>query len=190
MKKWYKDIEIKLKGELQAKVNQQQKLTIDEQALYQRLNCAKHPTVEIAGHIFYVNYHLQKLEPSGDFMSSGIRFADLDDFHNDEMNRYEIPYDSNRRCIAEIDLDCFFEIPEGVFVVVIPYPSVMDRVGYARSFGTLYENILKEIPQKSHFKVEVLHGKDSYLEEFVKMNRKAEGLPPLVVKKKCKGLNR
>ena len=45
-----------------------------------RLNKGILPTIEIAGHPFYVDLRMNKLRPKDDFISKGIDFTEIKDY--------------------------------------------------------------------------------------------------------------
>lgn len=50
------------------------------------------PTIDIAGHTFYVDLRMDKLRPKDDFLSQGIVFSDIENYFDDTTDSYTIPY--------------------------------------------------------------------------------------------------
>lgn len=175
--------------ELRDRLNSSENLSKNEQVLRDRLN-GRLTTLDIAGHTFFVDHRMQAIRPKDDFSTQGIRFDELDYYFNDELGRYEIPYDKKKHEVANVDMDSITEIPEHVLVVAFPSPEIMDPVGYSRFSGWDLEDTLEDTPQKSHFTAIILKGKNSYLEACVKENRQQKNLPPLKQKRDSKNIGR
>lgn len=47
-----------------------------------RLNKGILPTLDIAGHTFYVDLQMDKLRPKDDFRSQGINFTEIKDYYD------------------------------------------------------------------------------------------------------------
>lgn len=149
----------------------------DKQALIDRLN-GRLTTVDIAGHIFYVDFPMGMLRPKDDFLSNGIRFDDIDEHFNELSGKYEVPYNKRTHAFVELDYDNIIEVPRDVILIAFPGPEAMDPVGYARKHGWDKEFILEEHPQQAHFTADVLTGKDFWLDERIRENRQRLGFEP------------
>ncbi len=59
-------------------------LMIDQMALSRRIKQGELPTVEIGGHIFYVDARIDLLRPKDDFSTMGISFDEMEDLYVDQ----------------------------------------------------------------------------------------------------------
>ncbi|WP_343748161.1 hypothetical protein [Fluviicola sp.] len=158
-----KDFETVLEAELKGKVEKGQVLTENEQALYERINKGRLTTLEIMGRIFYVDFRMFMLRPHNDFKkNAGIQFADLGEYLSEDKTQCLIPYDPQKRTLA--DVNDLGQIPENCAWVSFPAPHIMDPVGYARISGNL-KDILTTVPQKSCFDAKLVSEADENLNE-------------------------
>lgn len=155
----------------------------DKQVLISRLQ-GKLTTVDIYGDIYYVDPIMEALCPKDHFLHNEIEFADLIEFYNKETGQCEIPYDYRKQQVADIDRNTIVEHPPCVVIVSLPEPTVMDPMGYAEAYDFNPVEILEKIPQKTHFKGEILQGKDSWLSKLIEENRKQLGWKKPVQKRK------
>lgn len=82
-----------------------------DEAFDMRVNKGILPTIEIAGHTFYVDIRMDKLRPKDDFLSDGISFSEIEDYLNEEKEIYIIPYDPQKKELGKIDYETITEIP-------------------------------------------------------------------------------
>lgn len=163
------------------------KQTKENKALTDRLK-GRLTTLDVMGHIFYVDFPMRMLRPKDDFLSKGIPFDSIKGHYNNQTEKYEIPYNATAHEFVAINYDTIKELPKDVTLISFPSPPVMDPVGYARTMGEDIESVLREMPQKAHFMAEKLTGKDDWLSKRVQENRKLFGLKPLKNKRKGKKL--
>ena len=175
--------------ELRDKLNGSSTLDENEMALKDRLN-GRLTTLDIDGHTFYVDFPMKAIRPKDDFSTLGIKFDELHYRFNDELGRCEIPYHRKKHEMVALNLNYITEIPKDIIVIAFPTPKEMDPVGYARAKGWPIEEIIKDIPQKSHFTALILKGENNYLEKRVNENRQNRNLPPLSSKKKSRKMGR
>ncbi|WP_299568426.1 hypothetical protein [uncultured Pedobacter sp.] len=142
---------------------------VDQQALYERLN-GRLTTIDIAGHIFYVDHRLEKLRPKDDFGSKGITFDELDDYISDE-GTFLIPYNPDTRQLQPIGND-IVALPSDVVLVEIPSPYVMDRLGFNRKIGADLQANLKETGVRLHYLAKQLEWKEVGLDKLIQDNIK------------------
>ena len=62
-----------------------------------RLNKGILPTLDIAGHTFYVDLRMNKLRPKDDFISKGIDFTEIKDYYDRDRRAFVIPYNPTKR---------------------------------------------------------------------------------------------
>lgn len=144
-------------------------IMIDQLALQQRLQ-GKLTTIEIAGHLFYVDIRMDKLRPKDDFFSKGIVFSEVDHYYFDKKEAYLIPYNPATHEFQEINYDAIKAFPEDLIAIEFPHERMMDPVGVNRKGGwdDLFE--LKETPVKAHFIAKIVDWKDTDIRETIKEN--------------------
>ncbi len=130
-------------------------------------------TLDINGHIFYVDFQLKKLRPKGieDDLSQGIPFSVFQDHFNKETNRCEIPYDKKKHEFVTIDYGTITEIPEDVILIGFPHLDEMNPAEYSISGGWAKEDFQDEEPGQRHFVATILKGESNWLEGFANLNR-------------------
>lgn len=105
---------------------------INNEAFDMRVNKGILPTIEIAGHTFYIDIRMDKLRPKDEFLSNGIVFSEIEDFYNDQKEEYTIPYDPQKKEPGKIDYETITQIPKELIVVKIPHMQKLDPVGWNR----------------------------------------------------------
>lgn len=187
------------KVELTKKQNQQEPMNdIDKERIEilsspeydYRVNKGILPTIEIAGHLFYVDMRMDKLRPKDDFLSNGISFSDIDDYFSEERNAYLIPYDPKKHEFRELDYENLLSIPKDLIAVEFPFQQTLDPIGWNRQNGW---DILDDVKPKDiipHFKAKIIPWEQTYILDIIKDNKKLiqqkqknEKPKPLSVKK-------
>ena len=130
-------------------------------------------TLDINGHIFYVDFGLKKLKPKGidDDLSQGIPFSVFQDHFNEETNRCEIPYDKKKHEFVTIDYETITEIPEDLILIGFPHLDEINPVEYSISGGWAKEDFQDEETGQKHFVATILKGESNWLEGFARLNR-------------------
>lgn len=146
---------------------------VDQDALALR-STGKLPTIDIAGHLFYVDYQMEMLRPEDDFGSNGITFEDLDEFYSEETNSCIVPYDPKSHETAAIDYWSITTFPKDVIAVSIPTARQMDPVAYSRETGFDLKECLMEYGIRSEFKAEQIPWEKTGLVEDIKRNQAAK----------------
>lgn len=130
------------------------------------------PIIIIEGHDFYVDYKMQRIQPLGNYISSGISFEDLDQNYNEEINRSVFPYNPKTQEIAKIDYDTITSIPKDLVAISIPHFHKLDPFAYARQTGFSLAEILKETPQKSKTIAKTISWEKFGLTDVIEKNKK------------------
>lgn len=168
---------------------------VDQKEFDLRVNQGKLPTIDINGHLFYVDIRMNKLRPKDDFSSSGIVFSDIQDYFSEEQNSYLIPYDAKRREFRELDFENLTSIPADLIAIKFPFQDVLDPIGWNRGLGWDIKENLKHIGVQGHFTAKVVDWKHTYLVDIIKdnlerMKTKEEKMDNKVEPKKGKGHKR
>lgn len=145
-------------------------LMVDQKAYDMRVNKGMLPTVNIAGHTFYVDIRMDMLRPKDDFLSKGIAFGRIDHYFSEERDAYLIPYDPKKHEFRELDYDNLLSIPKDLIAVEFPFQRVLDPIGWNRNGGWDIKEDLKHIGLKSHFQAKVVPWKETYIHDIIKDN--------------------
>ncbi len=146
-------------------------LMVDQSALQQR-QMGRLTTIDIAGHLFYVDIPMDMLRPKDDFHSKGIQFSEIDNYYDEVKNRYIIPYNPRTREFQEPDFNTILAIPKELIVIEFPHERVLDPVGVNRKWGYAETEDLKKINIKPHFEAKIIHWKETGIEETINENIK------------------
>lgn len=141
-----------------------------DEAFDMRVNKGILPTIEIAGHTFYVDIRMDKLRPKDDFLSDGISFSEIEDYLNEEKEIYIIPYDPQKKEPCKIDYESIIEIPKNLIVVKIPRIDKLDPVGWNRQHGYDLKAGFKKSTLKMTFKAKSGKWEDIYVPQKIKEN--------------------
>lgn len=145
---------------------------IDQEAYDLRVNKGILPTIDIAGHIFYVDIRMDKLRPKDDFLSKGIVFHEIAHYFSEEANAYIIPYNSQKHEFQELDYDTILEIPKDLIAIQFPIQRDLDPIGWNRKIGWDIKEDLDYSGLKSHFKAKTIPWKETSLPEIIIYNLK------------------
>lgn len=148
-------------------------LMVDQQALGRRL-MGQLPTVDIAGHTFFVDIRMDMLRPKDDFLSNGIVFSQIQHYYDDIQEMYVIPYNSVKHEFQELDHHNITAIPKELMAISFPHESRLDPVGFNRKCGVDETDGLKETNLKSHFEAKVIDWKETGIEETIQENIKRQ----------------
>ncbi|MEG1025009.1 MAG: hypothetical protein RSF34_11090 [Flavobacterium sp.] len=135
-----------------------------------RVNKGILPTIEIAGHTFYVDIRMDKLRPKDDFLSNGISFSEIENYYNDEKELYIIPYDPKNKELGKIDYETITEIPKDLIVVKIPSIHKLDPVGWNRQYGYDLKNGIEKSVLQISFKAKSGKWEDIYVPQQIREN--------------------
>ncbi|HEX5553368.1 MAG TPA: hypothetical protein VFX43_08975 [Chitinophagaceae bacterium] len=144
-------------------------LMVDQQALGKRL-MGQLPTIDIAGHTFFVDIRMDMLRPKDDFLSNGIVFSQIDYCFDDERDAYVIPYNPKKHECQELDHDKITAIPKDIILISFPHESILDPVGHNRKVGCDETYGLKETNVKSRFEAKTVDWKETGIEEIIQDN--------------------
>lgn len=147
-------------------------LMVDQKAFDIRVNKGMLPTVDIAGHTFYVDIRMDMLRPKDDFLSKGIVFDEIDHYFSEEANAYIIPYNPKTREFQELDYDSILEFPKNIIAVQFPFQRDLDPIGWNRNGGWNIKDDLKRIGLKSHFEAKTIPWKETSLPQIITENLK------------------
>lgn len=135
--------------------------------LDRRLNKGILPTLEIEGHIFYVDVQMNKLRPKDDFKSKGIDFREIADYYDRYSRLFAIPYNPVTHEFQEIDLSVLRDLPKDTIVIQFPHPHVLDPIGWGKKYGDEYNYLSFEGMQ---FQAHTLPWSQTNLIENIKRN--------------------
>lgn len=144
-------------------------LMVDQQAFGKRL-MGQLPTVDIAGHTFFVDIRMDMLRPKDDFLSNGIVFNKIQYYYNDIREAYIIPYNSAKHEFQELNHYNITSIPKDLIIISFPHESRLDPIGFNRKCGVDEMDGLKETNLKSHFEAKVIDWKEAGIEETIQEN--------------------
>lgn len=143
---------------------------VDQKEFDLRVNQGRLPTIDIAGHLFYVDMRMDKLRPKDDFLSNGITFSEIDDHYSEERKAYLIPYDPQKHEFRRLDYDKISSIPTDLLAIEIPFQQELDPVGWNRQNGWDIKQDLKHLGVKGHFKAKEVDWKNTYIVDIIKDN--------------------
>ncbi|WP_444660084.1 hypothetical protein [Flavobacterium columnare] len=139
-----------------------------------RLNKGILPTLDIAGHTFYVDLQMDKLRPKDDFKSKGINFTEIKDYYDRDRRAYVIPYNPTIHEFQQDDVSTMTELPKDVIIVQFPNQYELDIVGWNKKYDNSLTN--QDVKQM-HFEARILPWVDTNIIEHIKRNV-AEQLQP------------
>lgn len=148
-------------------------LMVNQEA-YQSRKAGVLPTLEIEGHIFFVDIGLDALRPKDNLGSGGILISQIESYYDDEKGKYIIPYNPVKQELQEIKLDSITAIPRDVILVSFPHAYRLDPIGANRKHGVDDQFQLKERNVQSHFKAERIEWKDTVIGKIIKQNIKQQ----------------
>lgn len=154
--------------ELKGKTDYQ--VMVDQDALAKRLQ-GQLPTIEIAGHTYFIDYQMQQLRPKDDVVNQGISFNQLLYHFNVFTEESTFAFDPKKREIREPDYETITEIPKDLVVVTLPAVAQMDPVGHARKFGLAINVCAMEHGMRLDIKAKETPWEKTALPEIIKGNK-------------------
>jgi hypothetical protein len=139
-----------------------------------RVNKGMLPTVDIAGHTFYVDIRMDMLRPKDDFLSKGIVLSDIQNYYDEDKRTYTIPYNPKTHEFQEPDYQTIKELPKDLIAVRFPSKRLLDRIGWNRQYGFELTHGLDKQGLKLHFKAKHIPWEKTFLVDLIKSNLKAE----------------
>lgn len=143
---------------------------VDQKEYDLRVNQGRLPTIDIAGHLFYVDMRMNKLRPKDDFLSKGISFSEIDDHYSEERKAYLIPYDPKKHEFRALDYENITSIPTDLIAVAFPFQKILDPVGWNRQNGWYIKDDLKHIGVKGQFTAKEIDWNHTYIVDIIKDN--------------------
>lgn len=171
--KGYIDWVVGLKQKKQEETKPQKNI-VDEKAYDLRVNKGMLPTVDIAGHTFYVDIRMDMLRPKDDFLSKGIVFSDIQNYYDQDKRSYTIPYNPKSHEFQEPDYRTIKELPKDLIAVQFPSERLLDRIGWNRQYGFELTHGLDKQGLKLQFEAKHIPWGKTFLIDLIKSNLKAE----------------
>lgn len=146
----------------------------EQEAYDLRVNKGILPTIDIAGHTFYVDIRMDMLRPKDDFLSKGIVFSEIGTYYDEDKRRYTIPYNPKTHEFQEPDYKNIKELPSDLIAVRFPSERLLDRIGWNRQYGFELIHGLADQGLKLQFEAKQIPWKKTFLVDLIKSNLKAE----------------
>lgn len=143
---------------------------INQEAYDKRINKGMLPTIDIEGHLFFVDLRMNKLRPKDDFLSNGICFSDIEEYFKDTTGNYIFPYDPHKKEPGNIDYETITKIPKDLIVVEIPSDYKLDPIGWNRQHGYDLKDGLEETRLQMNFKAKRAKWEDIDVPQKIKEN--------------------
>lgn len=134
------------------------------------------PTLDIAGHTFYVDLVMDKLRPKDDFKSKGIDLSEIREYYDRYYQAYIIPYNPKTREFQEVGIRTITELPKEIIVIKFPHLSELDNVGWNIKYGFGPGHLIKEDTLQLHFKARTLPWEETNIPEHIKLNLEEQKL--------------
>lgn len=149
-------------------------LLFDREAFDLRVNKGVLPTLDIAGHTFFVDISMDMLRPKNDFRSEGIVFSDIETYYNDDKRTYTIPYNPKTHEFQEPDYLTMKEFPKDLIAVEFSSERILDRIGWNRKYGFELTDGLEKIGFKLHHNARSIPWKNTFVAGLIERNIEAE----------------
>lgn len=149
-------------------------IMVNQEAYDLRVNKNVLPTIEIAGHTFYVDLQMDKLRPKDDFLSNGIVFSDIEKYYDLEKRAYTIPYNPKTHEFQKPDYLNIKEFPKDLIAVSFPSERLLDRIGWNRKYRLEITHGLAMNGLKLKFTAKNTPWKKTFLAEIIKHNINTE----------------
>lgn len=149
------------------------KIKTQEELLIERRDRGKLPTIDIAGHMFYVDTRMEALRPHDDFTTRGIPFYAFKIFAATE-DVARIPYSPSTHSIRWLDfqeLEKLTAFPKDWVMIEIQYPWKLDPYGFARDNHLDIMEHIKKFPLRDNMKAKVLSWQELGLADVIKRNK-------------------
>ncbi|MCT4234985.1 hypothetical protein HZP42_01160 [Elizabethkingia anophelis] len=147
---------------------------INEDAYDLRVNKGQLPTIVIAGHIFFVDIRMDMLRPKDDFLSRGIVFSEIQNYHDQDQNSYTIPYNPKTHEFHDIDFSIVKEFPKDLIAVQFPVESELDRIGWNRHHGFELRQGLSKRGFRMQFEGREIPWEKTFFADMIKNNLRSE----------------
>lgn len=161
------------------------KLMVNQDVFDKIANQGIIPTIDIAGHTFYVDFFNDKLLPKDDIWSKGIIFSELKEYYSYKENTYTIPYNQKTHTFQEVSLTVK-EIPKDIIVVQIPHKNTLDPIARNKKLDFNRSDLLKKEGVHLHYEAKVIPWHQTRFAETIKRNNdqhvKPEQKPSIVSK--------
>ncbi|OPC66476.1 hypothetical protein BAY13_17235 [Elizabethkingia bruuniana] len=139
-----------------------------------RINKGMLPTIDIAGHTFYVDIRMDMLRPKDDFLSKGIVFSDIETYYNEDKRTYTIPYNPKTPEFQEPDYQNIKDLPKDLIAVEFPSERLLDRIGWNRKYGFEITHGLNKQGLTLQFTARKVPWKETFLVDLIASNNKGE----------------
>lgn len=144
--------------------------TPNQQELINRRLAGQLPTIDIAGHTFYVDWRFQELRAKDYFEARPLNLKGM------AMNAegtaywcfYHVPTKSEFVVTEQLK-----SLPKDVVWLEIPYELKLDPIGVARQYGLEDTAMLHKYPIEPNLIAKVLPLKESRLPELIRHNRES-----------------
>lgn len=146
----------------------------NKEAYNLRVNKGMLPTINIVGHIFYVDIRMDRLRPKDDFLSKGIVFSDIENYYDQDKRTYTIPYNPRTHEFQEPNYRNIKELPKDLIAVRFPSERSLDRIGWNRKYGFELTHGLVKSGLKLQFAAKQIPWEKTFLVGLIKSNLKAE----------------
>ena len=157
------------------KIREEKETTTKPEKAYDlRVNKGVLPTVDIAGHTFYVDLRMNMLRPKDDFLSKGIKFSKVESYYDLEARTYTIPYNPTTHEFQEPDYKNIKELPKDLIAVEFPSERLLDRIGWNRKYGFELTHGLVHQGLKLQFEAKLIPWEKTFLVDLIKSNLKTE----------------
>jgi hypothetical protein len=147
---------------------------INQEAYDLRVNKGMLPTIDIAGHIFYVDIRMDMLRPKDDFLSKGIVFSQIENYYDEDKRHYTIPYNPKTHEFQEPDYLNIQKLPKDLIAVRFPSERLLDRIGWNRQYGFELTHGLAKQGLKLQFTAKHIPWEKTFLVDLIKSNLKTE----------------
>jgi len=131
------------------------------------------PTIDIAGHPFYIDLDKNRLCPKNDIWSRGIIFSELDYYYSHIEKAYFIPYNEKTHTFQEVSLN-EKEIPENLIVVRIPHEHTLNPIWKNKRMDFNKSDFLKKGGVHLHYETKVISWDHTRFAETIKRNKDQE----------------
>ncbi|WP_431609220.1 hypothetical protein [Chryseobacterium sp. 'Rf worker isolate 10'] len=145
-------------------------LLVDPVAFNKRMAWGMLPTIDIAGHTFYVDLRMDMLRPKDDFLSKGIVFSEVEGYYIEDKEKYIIPYNPKTREFQEPNYNTITTIPKDLIAIEIPNERNLDPIGWNRKMGLDLKTGLQWIGVKDHHTAGIVPWENTPLREIIEAN--------------------
>lgn len=149
-------------------------LMVNQKAFDLRVNKGFLPTLNIAGHTFYVDIRMDMLRPKDDFLSKGIKFSEIENYYDQDSRSYAIPYNPETHEFQEPDYQNIKEFPKDLINIEFPSERLLDRIGWNRKYGLDIKHGLMKQVLKLEFTAKKVPWGQTFLTDLIKINRRTE----------------